>query len=269
MSKRLENKIALITGSAQGIGAAIAELFIKEGALVIVSDTKQKESQLFVQKLGNQAIFHPLDVAKENEWQEIFKFIEKRFGKLDILVNNAGITGFSQSAGAQDPEHASLESWHHVHAVNLDSVFLGCKHAIPYMKKLGGSIINIASRSGLVGVPRAAAYASSKAAVRNHTKSVALYCCEEGYPIRCNCISPAAILTAIWDPMFGPDSQTREKAIADISRDIPLKRMGDPLDVAYAALYLASEESKYMTGSEINLDGGILAGTAAAFKGKK
>ncbi len=134
------------------------------------------------------------------------------------------------------------------------------------MKTRGGSIINISSRSGLVGIPRAVAYASSKAAIRNHTKSVALYCAEERYPIRCNSIHPAAILTPMWEPMLGKTEEQRQAALASISQDIPLKKMGEPLDVAYAAVYLASDESKYLTGVELNIDGGILAGAAAAPK---
>ncbi len=178
-----------------------------------------------------------------------------------VLVNNAGITGFQEGFGPQDPEHASLKSWRDVHAINSDGVFLGCKHAIAAMKQNSdASIINISSRSGLVGIPGAAAYAASKAAVRNHTKTVALYCCQQGYKIRCNSIHPAAILTPMWDPMLGRD---REKTMEIIAKDIPMQRMGMPEDVANAALFLASVESKYITGTELTIDGGILAGAGA------
>jgi NAD(P)-dependent dehydrogenase (short-subunit alcohol dehydrogenase family) len=200
------------------------------------------------------------------EWKERSNAVLKQFGKLNILVNNAGVTGLEEGFGPQDPEHASLESWQRVHAINSDSVFLGCKYAIPIMKKSGsGSIINISSRSGLVGIPGAAAYASSKAAIRNHTKTVALYCCQQGYPIRCNSIHPAAILTPLWEPMLGigPD---RDQKIAEIAKDIPMKKMGLPEDVANAILFLASDESNYMTGAELVIDGGILAGSAASPK---
>jgi NAD(P)-dependent dehydrogenase (short-subunit alcohol dehydrogenase family) len=190
--------------------------------------------------------------------------IGRRSGRLDIIVNNAGITGFQEDWGPQDPENISLESWNAVHRVNLTGVFLGCKYGIRILKEnpAGGSIINISSRSGLVGIPRASAYASSKAAVRNHTKSVALYCAEMGYPIRCNSIHPAAILTPMWEPMLGTGAD-REKAIRMFTADIPLRRFGEPEEVAYAALYLGSDESRYVTGMEFNIDGGILAGSSA------
>jgi 3(or 17)beta-hydroxysteroid dehydrogenase len=263
MSKRLEGKIAWITGAAQGIGKEIALIFVKEGATVIVTDINDSVGLATVKEIGEHTIYFHQDASIESEWKQLTEKILKKFGKLDILVNNAGITGFEEGFGPQDPEHASLESWQKVHAVNSDSTFLGCKYAIQAMKQSDhGSIINISSRSGLVGIPGAAAYAASKAAVRNHTKSVALYCCEKGYKIRCNSIHPAAILTPLWDPMLGtgPD---RDKKIKAIAKDIPMKKMGAPDDVAYAALYLASEESKYITGIELTVDGGLLSGTSA------
>ena len=179
--------------------------------------------------------------------------------------NNAGITGFFPPLGPQDPEHATLESWRAVHATNLDGVFLGCKHAIGAMKppRGGGSIVNISSRSGQVGISGAAAYASSKAGVRNHTKSVALYSAESGYNIRCNSIHPGAILTPMWEPMLGDSAESRAAAIAKIGADVPLGRMGTADDVAMMALYLASDESAYVTGAEFVIDGGILAGSMA------
>lgn len=265
---RLKNKVALITGGARGIGEACVRLFVREGAHVIISDIDNENGQKLANEIGNQAIYHHLDVKDENEWQKIEKFIRNRFKNLDILVNNAGITGFVPNMGLQDPEHTSLESWHYVHSVNLDGVFLGCKYGIALMKDHGGSIINMSSRSGLVGIPRAAAYASSKAAVRNHTKSVALYCAEEKYNIRCNSIHPAAILTPMWDSMLGHNEMERKEAIEAIAKDIPLKAMGEPIDVAYAAVYLASDESKYVTGIELTIDGGILAGSAVSPKAK-
>lgn len=183
---------------------------------------------------------------------------------IDIVVNNAGITGFEDSPGPHDPEHATLAEWHRVHAVNLNGTFLGCRYAIKAMRAKGsGSIINMSSRSGLVGIPGAAAYASSKAAIRNHSKSVALYCAGQGLKIRCNSIHPAAILTPMWEAMIG-DSPDRDARMAAMVADTPLKRFGTVEEVAAIALLLASDDASYMTGSEIHLDGGLLAGSAAS-----
>ncbi|MBU6384261.1 MAG: SDR family oxidoreductase [Verrucomicrobia bacterium] len=264
MKHRLENKIALITGAAQGIGEAIAFLFAKEGAQVIVSDINDVLGREIAKKCGAKHRYLHLDVREEKDWQSAMRKIKEQHGRLDILVNNAGITGFQEGFGPQDPEHASLKSWKEVHAVNSDGTFLGCKYAIAMMKKhQSGSIINISSRSGIVGIPGAAAYASSKASIRNHTKTVALYCCQQGYDIRCNSIHPAAILTPMWEPMLG-QGRARTKMMAMIAKDIPMQKMGMPEDVATAALFLASDESKYITGIELTIDGGILAGATAA-----
>jgi len=265
---RLEGKIALITGAARGIGQAIAELFFAEGAQVILSDINDELGQKVTNKIGANSKYIHLDVSQESDWQSASILIEKEYGQLDIVVNNAGITGFLETQGPHDPENLDLDSWHKVHETNLDGVALGCKYGIQLMKKSShASIVNISSRSGIVGIPAATAYASSKAAVRNHTKSVALYCAEKSYPIRCNSIHPGAIFTPMWDAMLGEGKQ-RETTIKEISAGVPLGVMGEPKDVAYAALYLASNESKYVTGIELNIDGGILAGSTAAPSGE-
>ena len=259
---RLKNKIALITGAAQGIGAATARLFHDQGAVVIVSDVQDKKGQHIAQAMGEGASYIHLDVGNEQDWQKAYDYIIETHGRLDVLVNNAGITGFLDTEGPFDPENINLNSWQEVHLVNLTGTMLGCKYGIKLMKQNGGSIVNISSRSGIVGIPGAAAYASSKAGVRNHTKSVALYCAEQGYNIRCNSIHPAAIMTAMWDTMLG-DGKQREEAIAKVEAGIPLGHFGQPIDVAYAAVYLASEESNYVTGIELTTDGGVLAGCDA------
>src|SRR3984885_13232304 len=263
---RLQNKVALITGAAQGIGKETAIRFAKEGASVIVSDINDSDCQKVVDEIGGKSMHLHLDVQIENDWKHAIEVILKTYGKLNIVVNNAGVTGFQEGFGPQDPENASLDSWRKVHAINSDGVFLGCKYAIQAMKHgHEGSIINISSRSGLVGIPGAAAYAASKAAVRNHTKTVALYCCQQGYKIRCNSVHPAAILTPMWEPMLGtgPDRNAR---MAEIAKDIPMQKMGLAEDVAALAVLLASDEATYITGTELNIDGGLLAGSAASPK---
>ena len=264
---RLKNKTAFVTGGAKGIGEAIVKRFIEEGATVFLGDIDDTAGQATAKSLGAHYIH--CDVSLEKDWIEAMKTIQSQQKNLHILVNNAGIIGVQDSFGPQDPEHASLASWRKIHEVNSDGVFLGCKHAIAAMKIHGEpcSIVNLSSRSGLVGIPTAAAYASSKASIRNHTKTVALYCAQSGYKIRCNSIHPAAILTPLWDAFLGTGDERKEK-IEHLAHDVPLKMIGEPDDVAYLAIYLASEESRYMTGSEIVLDGGILAGSSAS-PGKK
>ncbi len=263
---RVQNKIALVTGAARGIGAATARLLAEEGAHVIVTDVLEAEGLQLVSELqarSLKAAYYPLDVSSEGAWKALSLWILKHYGDMDIVVNNAGIIGLGGHWGPQDPEHVSLADWRAIHAVNLDGVFLGCRYAITWMKACGGSIVNVSSRSGMVGIPGAAAYASSKAAVRNHSKTVALYCAQQGYKIRCNSVHPGAILTPLWEPLLGGD---RQAAIAAVASGIPLGHMGEPRDVAYAILYLACDESKYVTGTELTLDGGILAGSTAAPK---
>ena len=258
--KRLNQKICLITGAARGIGQAIAELFHHEGGIVIVSDINDDEGKQLVKTLASNAEYHHLDVKLETDWQQITDYILEKYGRLDVLVNNAGITGFLETKGPFDAENVDLASWQEVQAVNSTGVMLGCKYGIKMMKAKSGNIVNISSRSGIVGIPLAVAYAASKAAVRNHTKSVALYCAEKGYKIRCNSIHPAAIMTPMWDAMLGT-GEARTKMVKDVEAGIPMGAFGEPIDVAYSALFLANDESKYITGIELTVDGGILAGS--------
>lgn len=261
---RLEGKVALVTGAARGIGEAIARAFVHEGAAVCLTDIDDELGAQATARLGPRATYLRLDVREEQDWVSVTQSVLAAHGGIDVVVNNAGITGFEDGDRVQDPEHASLDAWRSVHRTNLDGVFLGCKHAIKAMRPRGsGSIINISSRSGLVGIPGAAAYASSKAAVRNHTKSVALYCAEQGLKIRCNSIHPAAILTPMWEPLLG-DGPDRGVRAAQLVSDTPLRRFGLPAEVAAVAVLLASDEALYMTGAELNIDGGILAGSAAS-----
>ena len=280
---RLAERVVLITGASRGIGLAAAAACRDEGAHVVLTDIRDTLGESETRRLGESGTgdgggrieYRHLDVRQEGDWETAIGTVLERFGRLDVLVNNAGITGFeSMEQGvappAHDPEHATLADWHAVLATNLDGVFLGCRYAIRAMRSAaplgaGGSIINMSSRSGLVGIPAAAAYAASKAAVRNHSKSVALHCAEQGLAIRCNSIHPAAVRTPMWDAMLGPaDAPERGQREAEMVRDTPLRRFGTPEEVAALIVYLASDESAYTTGAEFVLDGGLLAGSAAA-----
>lgn len=256
--QRLNNKTCVVTGAARGIGRAIAARFHAEGATVILTDIDAIAGVDAAAAIGCR--FEPLDVAEETDWARL----AERVPTADVVVNNAGVTGFEHGLVPHDPEHATLEDWRAVHRVNLDGTFLGCRYAIAAMKAAGtGSIINLSSRSGMVGIPGAAAYAASKAAIRNHSKTVALYCAQQGWKIRCNSIHPAAVLTPMWEPMLG-DGPDREARMAALVADTPLRRFGLPEEVAAVAAMLASDEATYITGAELQVDGGLLAGSAAA-----
>ena len=253
---RVEGKVAIITGAASGLGFAAAQKLLEEGAKVMLSDINEEVINSMSERLSqfSQTQFSTSihDVTNEDSWIELIDKTEKDFGKINILVNSAGI-----SLGA-DIVSTDFEIWKKVHEVNLDSVFLGCKYAIPKMSAYGhGSIINISSISGIVAGWNTAAYNSSKAGVRLLSKSVALYCAKKGYDVRCNSLHPAFVNTPILDPLkqaFGAD-----EAVAKLARQIPMNKIGDTDDVSYAILYLASDESKFMTGTEIVLDGGLSA----------
>ena len=255
---RLIGKTCVVTGAARGIGRAICEAFQAEGGTVLLTDSDEVGGAAAAAAIG--CTFVLLDVRSEADWAEL----SEQIPTVDVVVNNAGITGLEDGAGNHDPEYATLASWRAVHAVNLDGTFLGCRYAIGAMKAAGtGSIINMSSRSGLVGIPGAAAYASSKAAIRNHSKTVALYCAQQGWQIRCNSIHPAAILTAIWEGMVG-DGPDRDERMAKLVAATPLRRFGRVEEVAALAVLLASDEATYITGSEFDIDGGLLAGSAAS-----
>ena len=254
---RVAGKVALVTGAASGLGLASARMLAREGARVVLtdidSDGAARAAAAIAADTGAANVFalHH-DVTDEARWTAVLDEAVARFGALHVLVNNAGI------AANGTVEETSFELWRKVHAVDLDSVFFGCKHAIPRIAASGGgSIVNISSISGIVAGHNLAAYNSAKAAVRHLTKSVALHCARKGYGIRCNSVHPAFVDTPILDGLTS--RFPRDEALAKLARQIPLGQVGAPDDVAYGVLYLASDESRFMTGAELVLDGGISA----------
>ena len=247
---RLKGKVALITGSAKGVGAATARLFANEGAAVVLGDILEDLGGRVgaeITEAGGQALFVKLDVAIASNWENAVKRTVERFGKLDVLVNNAAMYSTVQV------EHTAVEEWDEIMAVNLRGVFLGTKHVIPVMRRSGGgSIINVSSISGIVGSGRGGAYGASKGGVRLLAKYTAIQCAKDG--IRANSIHPGPIDT----DLIAANIATPEGRAASIAR-VPLGRIGKAEEVAYGALFLASDESSFMTGAELIIDGGATA----------
>jgi len=250
---RVDGKIALVTGAASGIGLQASLRLAEEGARVMMTDINVENGKKEAEKLGRNAEFLKLDITLEEDWISVLRETVKRFQSLDILVNSAGMVLIA------DVEQISLEDWRQVHAVNLDGTFLGCKHGVRVMKEFGaGSIINLSSVSGLIGGFNLAAYNSSKGAVRMLSKSVALHCARSGYGIRCNSIHPTFIETPMLESMI-QDAPDPEKARQTLIRQVPLRRIGTTDDVAKMIVYLASDESTFVTGTEMVIDGGVVA----------
>lgn len=255
---RLAGKIALVTGAASGLGKRMAQRFAEEGAKVLLTDWNGEGAAAAAAEIGPSAASFPQDVTSEDQWIAAVAEARRVFGGLHILVNNAGI-GTPGSV-----EQTSLEDWRLVHAIDLDGVFLGCKHAIPLIRETTraegsrGSILNISSIAGVIASGRMAAYNSAKAGVRHLTKSVALHCASNKDAITCNSVHPAFIDTPILDN-FQATGITKDEVKAKLGRQIPLGTVGDPDDVAHAAVYLCSDEAKFVTGAELYIDGGISA----------
>jgi 3(or 17)beta-hydroxysteroid dehydrogenase len=238
---RLQDKIVLVTGAAGAIGGAVAAAVTREGGVAIATDLKR-----------DARIDHPLDVTAEADWQRVLAEVDRAHGRLDGLVNAAGI---ALLASIEDTDYAS---WRRVLAVNLDGTFLGCKHALPLLKRGGGSIVNLSSISGIVGGHNLAAYNASKGGVRLLTKSVALHGARLKPPVRCNSVHPAFLEGAMVDDILAQTPRP-EVARGQIARDIPLGRLGQPAEVAELCLYLLSDESAFVTGAEFAIDGGLTA----------
>lgn len=256
MTGRVEGKVAIITGAAGGLGSAIARMLATEGAEIVATDIDLDRAEVVADEIGGAAIALPQDVTDEARWKEVLAETVNRFGGLHILVNNAGI------GTPGTVEATSLEDWRKVHAIDLDSVFLGSKHAIPHMRastsaENGGSIVNISSIAGIIAGHNMAAYNSAKAGVRHLSKSVALHCARAAPHVRCNSVHPTFIDTPILDQIGSRIS--RDDLLEKLARQVPLRRVGTPKDVAHGVLYLASDESSFVTGAELVIDGGISA----------
>ncbi|MEZ5656843.1 MAG: SDR family oxidoreductase [Sphingobium sp.] len=257
MTMRLSGKTAIVTGAAQGLGAAIAQSMAQEGAKVLLTDRNEAGAYDIAASINealgaNAALAAQHDVTNENDWARIIEIAKSQFGGLSVLVNNAGILVMGSV------EDLSLDEWHRSMSVNCDSIFIGVKNALPVMKAhQPGSIVNVSSISGLIAGYNLAAYNASKAAGWLLTKSIALHCARAGWDIRCNSVHPSFIRTPILDDIV----QERDEAIilGKLTKQVPLGRLGEPDDVASAVVYLASDESRFMTGAELKLDGGISA----------
>ena len=254
--QRLEDKVVIVTGGARGIGKAICEMFAREGARVAVTDIIDDEGQDLVDKItdnGGEALYLHLDTSQEAEVKQVFSQVSQRLGGIHVLVNNAGISG------ANEPTHRiDAEDWDKVININVKGVFLCTKHAVPYMQQNGGgSIINLSSIYGLVGAPDLPPYHASKGAVRLMTKTDALL--YAGDQIRVNSIHPGFI----WTPLVADLGKASDGGVDDFRRQLdarhPIGHVGEPDDIAYGALYLASDESTFVTGSELVIDGGYTA----------
>lgn len=253
---RVADKVAIVTGGALGIGRASAALLAREGAKVVVTDILVEEGEAAVEeirKAGGEARFLEHDVTSEEAWRRVVADTVAAHGRLDILVNNAGL-GIGGTA-----EDTMLEDWRKLMAVNLDAVFIGTREAIAAMKVSGGgSIVNLSSIEGLIGDPNLAAYNASKGGVRIFTKSAALHCAKAGHRIRVNSVHPAYI----WTPMVENflkaqgDLESGKRFLESLH---PIGHLGEPDDIAYGILYLASDEAKFVTGSELVIDGGYTA----------
>jgi 3(or 17)beta-hydroxysteroid dehydrogenase len=256
MSGELSGQVAIVTGGASGIGAAAAALLAQAGAAVVVADLKVATDG--PTDKGGRFVQH--DVTAEASWQALLADVLKREGRLDIMINNAGISG-----GAGSVESTDVETWQRVQAVNSEGVFLGCKYAIQGMKRTSpakpkskGSIVNISSVAGLQAGAGAIAYTASKGAVRLLSKSVALYCAEQKYDIRCNSVHPGGVDTPIFDLLWQMVGREQGKAFLDARH--PIGHMAEPRELGEVVLWLASDRSSFVSGAEIAADGALTAG---------
>lgn len=252
----LASKVALVTGGASGLGKAIAQRFQSDGAIVVITDIQAEHGRHTAAELGIKYLEH--DVSDEVQWLKVVRQIEEWYGRLDILVNNAGILG---PKDASNPENTRLADWKNIFAANVEGVFLGCKTAIPLMRKSeGGSIINMSSVAGLAATPYATAYGASKAAVRQLTKSVAQHCAQERTNIRCNSVHPGDVRTPMLERSMQEVARVRgipfDEVVTERRANIPLGDFTLPEDIAAAVSFLASDEARHITGVKLVVDSG-------------
>tara|TARA_R110002094_G_scaffold8518_8_gene18081 strand:- start:131 stop:901 length:771 start_codon:yes stop_codon:yes gene_type:complete len=253
---RLKNKTAIITGAAAGIGLATTRRFVEEGAFVIMTDINRTAGEAAVREFGERAKFIPHDVTREEDWQKVTATAKETAGAIDILINNAGILAISDHQTIEDTD---LNHWRAIQKVNVEGVFLGCQAAIGAMKERGGAIVNVSSIAALIATPTLAAYGASKAAVRQLTKTVALHCAQKGYRIRCNSVHPDPVRTDMGDELMGMYGGDVAKGWDKIGSFVPLKIPSEPVDIANAIVFLASDEARHITGAKIVIDGGATA----------
>jgi 3(or 17)beta-hydroxysteroid dehydrogenase len=255
---RLEGKVALVTGAARGIGSAIAALLVEQGAQVVACDVNADEGSKAAGAIG--ARFLQSDVSSEQDWIRLVEVVRKEFGRLHVLVNNAGSEGIP--GARKDPEGAGVEDWDQIFGINCRGTFLGCKHGVPLIAASGGgSIVNLSSVAALVPVPFIAAYGAAKAAVQHLSTTVALHCARSGHRIRCNSVHPGQVRTPMLNTLFerwASEQGVPTETIADqVRAGIPLGAFQEPIDVANLVAFLASEESRYITGQALVVDGGF------------
>jgi len=255
---RLHDKVAIITGGASGIGAAAVRLFAAEGAKVVIADRSREPGEALAEVLvaaGHDVRFFEIDVTDPQRWQELTAFTTRHFGKLNIVINNAGISY------RLDVEETDLDVWNRTVAVNQTGVFLGIKYAIQAMKDSQElcSIVNTSSIEGLVAESGFFAYCASKGAVTLMTKAAALTCGEKRYPIRVNSVHPGYIMSPMADDDARQAGMTIDEYLRGFIAKHPIGRLGEPLDIAQGMLYLASDESKFVTGTQLAIDGGYTA----------
>lgn len=253
---RLDQKVALVTGGASGLGRAIAQQLRLEGARVVITDIESKAGLATAAELDCE--FLTQDVTSESNWQQVICHVVDRYHELHVLVNNAGILG-----AAVTPEDTQLADWQMVLNVNVTGVFLGCRAAIPAINSSGGgAIINMASIAGLLATPYATAYGVSKAAVRQLTKSIAQHCAQRKFKIRCNSLHPGVVRTTMWERHAEEEAQRRGTTLEVIIEEgrsrVPMGEFVEPIDIATAAVFLASDDSRHITGAKLVVDGGFI-----------